>query len=117
MAEDWKERAYRLHPSLLAPVDARVARRPDASVIVVRDWTDADQRRVPRRLLCRFDDHAVFAYVRGHDLVRWSDHTLWAHLSGDVVMSARSGKPLAYRVDTVLYDAVTRSPAFYFIDS
>jgi hypothetical protein len=116
MADHSKEEARLMHPSTRASVDANVTRPPAANAIRIRGWTDADRRPVPRRLLRRFDDHAIFAYARGHDLVRRSDDTLWAHLSGDVVLSARSGKPLAYIIDRVLYDAVTRSPAFYLDD-
>ena len=50
---------------------------------------DADPR-IPehQRRLCRFDDGRVFAYRRGHDLVRAADHTLWAHESGQILLSA-----------------------------
>lgn len=109
MADYSAQRARRLHPSARARVDKDAA--------LHRDIADGSLRTVPRRLVCRFDDHAVFAYARGHDLVRRSDDAVWAHLSGDVVLSARSGEPLAYRTGSVLYDAVTRLPAYYFIDT
>jgi len=76
---------------------------------------DVDRTRSPRRLLCRCDDHSVFAYARGNDLLRWSDHGTWAHLSGDVLLSARSGEPIAFVVGEVLYDD-TNTPVYYFLD-
>jgi hypothetical protein len=82
-----------------------------------RDTAENDGRPVPRRLVCRFDDHAVFAYARGRDLVRRSDDVLWAHVAGDVVFSARSGEPLAYVVGNVFYETATQLPGYYFIDT
>ena len=40
---------------------------------------------------------------------------MWAHLSGDVLLSARSGEPIAFVVGEVLYDD-TNTPVYYFLD-
>jgi hypothetical protein len=53
--------------------------------------------QVTRRWLYRSDDQTAFAYAHGHDLIRRSDETLWAHVSDGVLLSARSGEPLAYQ--------------------
>ena len=88
--------AARWHPSLLSFDDGRPARR---------------------RIVCRFDDGEQFAYVRGRELIRSSNHEIWAHVSGNVVRSARSGEPLAYAIGDVLYDCATRRPAFVVVDA
>lgn len=66
-----------------------------------------------RRSLRRSDSHRTFAYARGHDFIRHSDQTLWAHLSEGVLLSARSGEPLAYQIGTTFYDYQTRRPLYY----
>jgi hypothetical protein len=68
-----------------------------------------------RRYLCRFDDGLHFAYATptGHDFFRAFDHTLWAHESGDVLLSARSGTPLARRVGSVFQDINSDTPLYY----
>ncbi len=66
------------------------------------------------RCLCRFEDGSVFAYVeRGHEYVRTADHELWATERGDVLVSARSGVPLAYRRGKVYFAAGTDEPLYY----
>jgi hypothetical protein len=69
--------------------------------------------QITRRRLCRSDDDTVFAYAHGHDLIRRSDRTLWAHVANGVLVSARSGEPLAYQVDNTFYDYRTRQPLYY----
>jgi hypothetical protein len=66
-----------------------------------------------QRRLCSFDDGRVFAYKRGHDLIRAADHTLWAHESGETLLSARSGRPIARRVGKVYLDAESEKPLYY----
>jgi hypothetical protein len=67
-----------------------------------------------RRRLRRIADDGVFAYaMRGHDFYRAADHILWAHESDDLLLSARSGTPLARRVDDVFYDLQTNVPLYY----
>ncbi len=75
---------------------------------------DADSNAsAPRRCLCRSDDDTVFAYAHGHELIRRSDRMLWAHVTDGVLISARSGEPLAYQVDNTFYDYQTRQPLYY----
>ncbi len=71
--------------------------------------------RIPeyQRRLCRFDDGQVFAYKRGHDLIRAADHTLWAHESGEILLSARSGRPIARRVGKAYLDVESDTPLYY----
>jgi len=78
----------------------------------IRRTPDADDL-LPQRRLCRFDDGEEFAYARGHDFFRASDHELWAHLSGDLLLSARSGTPFARRVGKAFHDVETDVPLFY----
>jgi signal transduction protein with GAF and PtsI domain len=74
----------------------------------------ADPRRPEhQRQLCRFDDNQVFAYKRGHDLIRVADHTLWAHESGEILLSARSGRPIARRVGKTYLDVESDTPLYY----
>jgi len=69
-----------------------------------------------RRRLRRVEDAEVFAYAkRGHDFFRASDHMLWAHESDDLLLSARSGTPLARRVGEVFY-AFESDVALYYED-
>jgi len=66
------------------------------------------------RRLCRFDDGEPFAYVRhAHDFYRVRDHMLWAQEIDDLLVSSRSGAPLARRQGAVYYDAETGLPLFY----
>ena len=66
------------------------------------------------RYLCRFDDHAVFAYLtRGNEFVRMSDHESWAVEEGDTLMSARSGDVLAVRRGKVYFAHDTDEPLYY----
>jgi len=64
--------------------------------------------------LCRFDTGTVFAYLeRGHEFLRTSDHELWATERDGILLSARSGRPLAYRRGRVYFAADTDEPLFY----
>jgi hypothetical protein len=66
------------------------------------------------RCLCRFDDGQVFAYAeRGHDFIRASDRELWAVERDDLLVSARSGAPLAQRRGRVFFAADTEEPLYY----
>ena len=66
------------------------------------------------RCLFRFAIDEVFAFaMRGHDFYRAGDHTLWAHESEDLLLSARSGTPLAHRVGDVFYDVESDFPLYY----
>lgn len=67
-----------------------------------------------RRRLCRFSVDEVFAYaVAGHDFYRAGDHALWAHESDGLLLSARSGRPLARRDGKVFYDIESDEPLYY----
>lgn len=68
-----------------------------------------------RRYLCNFEDGQVFAYATptGHDFFRATDHTPWAHESDGLLLSARSGTPLAVRSGRVFHD-VASNEALYF---
>jgi hypothetical protein len=74
---------------------------------------EAEAQQQPSRWLCRSDDHSPFAYARGHDYIRASDHALWAHISDGVLLSARSGQPLAYQIGSAFYDYQTRKAVYY----
>ena len=66
------------------------------------------------RSLCRIDDGAVFATIeRGHEFVRLSDHELWATERDGVLVSARSGLPLAVRRGKVFFATDNDEPLYY----
>ena len=66
------------------------------------------------RRLWRLNVDEVFAYaVGGHDFYRAGDHLLWAHESDGLLLSARSGRPLARREGKVFYDTETDLPLYY----
>lgn len=66
------------------------------------------------RILCRFDDGAIFAYAeRGHEFIRASDRELWAVERDDALVSARSGAVLAQRRGRVFFDVETEAPVYY----
>ena len=66
------------------------------------------------RCLCRIEDGEVFAYAaRGNEFVRMRDHGLWAVEHDDVLVSARSGEPLAYRRGRVYFASETDEPLYY----
>jgi hypothetical protein len=72
--------------------------------------------RVPKnsRCLCRIEDGELFAYAeRGNEFVRISDHEVWAVEQDDVLTSARSGEPLAYRRGKVFYGSDGNEPLYY----
>ena len=67
----------------------------------------------PQRRLSGVTSEAVFAYATyGHDFYRLDDNSLWAHESEDLLLSARSGIPLAHRVGDVFYDIETDTPLY-----
>jgi len=65
------------------------------------------------RRLSRFTVNEIFAYGVGRDFRRAADHQLWAHESDDLLLSARSGTPLARRVGRVFYDIETGAPLYH----
>lgn len=68
----------------------------------------------PLRCLCRIEDGEVFAYVaRGNEFVRMRDHQLWAFEHDDILVSARSGEPLAYREGKVYFASEDGAPLYY----
>jgi hypothetical protein len=67
-----------------------------------------------RRQLYGFALDVVFAYaMHGHDFYRVADNSLWAHESEDLLLSARSGRPLARRTGNVFYDFDSDAPLYY----
>jgi hypothetical protein len=67
-----------------------------------------------RRRLCRVTVDEVFAYaVGGLDFYRASDHQLWAHESDGLLLSARSGAPLARRDGNLYFDIESNLPLYY----
>ena len=69
---------------------------------------------VGTRCLCRIEDGEVFAYfARGNEFVRMRDHGSWAVEHDDVLVSARSGEPLAYRRGRVYFASDTDEPLYY----
>jgi hypothetical protein len=96
--------------------------RPDQAsrLTIVRpasSWMEdaRPMRAEGRRYLCNFEDGQVFAYATpsGHDFFRATDDTPWAHESDGLLLSARSGTPLAVRSGRVFHD-VTSNEALYF---
>ncbi|HTD50326.1 MAG TPA: hypothetical protein VK771_07000 [Acidimicrobiia bacterium] len=89
------------HLTIVKPAPDRQAARPMS-----------EERR---RYLCSFQDGQVFAYAtpNGHDFFRASDHTPWAHESDGLLLSARSGTPLAVRAGSVFHDLASNE-ALYF---
>jgi hypothetical protein len=82
--------------------------------LFVGDEHEVDAQLVNTRCLSRVDDGELFAYVaRGNEFVRVSDHGVWAVEHDDVLVSARSGEPLAYRRGRVYYAADTDQPLYY----
>jgi hypothetical protein len=72
-------------------------------------------RAAGRRYLCSVEDGKVFAYATptGHDFFRSFDRTPWAHESGDLLLSARSGAPLARREGSVFRELASDAPLYY----
>jgi hypothetical protein len=83
--------------------------------LYVGDEREADAQIEDRaRCLCRIEDGEVFAYLaRGNEFVRMRDHALWAVEHEDVLVSARSGEPLAYRRGRVYFATETDEPLYY----
>lgn len=91
--------------ALAGVVENRGATSGLAGRAVSTDW---------RRRLCRVTIDEVFAYaVGGFDFYRASDHRLWAHEREGVLLSARSGTPLARRDGDLYYDIESNRPLYY----
>ena len=83
--------------------------------LYIGDEREAEAQAEDRaRCLCRIEDGEVFAYLaRGNEFVRVRDHGLWAVEHDDVLVSARSGEPLAYRKGRVYFATETDEPLYY----
>ncbi len=114
------ETAGRLH-EVIERLDAAVRDLRGAAIARVLEdrerrsaESDGDVPSEWRRLLCRLSVDEVFAYaVGGHDFYRAGDHELWAHESDGLLLSARSGGPLARRDGRVFYDIESDIPLYY----
>jgi hypothetical protein len=74
---------------------------------------DPDGDGNSRRRLRRVAETAMFAYAaRGTGFFRASDRTLWAHEHDGLLLSARSGTPLAHRIGNVFYDFESDRPLY-----
>jgi hypothetical protein len=94
------------------------ARPESAHRLTIVDPAPPADRGVPalgRRYLCRVEDGKVFAFATptGHDFFRSFDQTPWAHESGDLLLSARSGAPLARREGSVFRELSSDAPLYY----
>jgi len=80
-----------------------------------RGEADRPVRVAGRRYLCTFEGGQVFAYARptGQDFFRAVDHMPWAHESDGLLLSARSGTPLARRTGNLFHDIVSNVPLYY----
>jgi len=93
---------------------ASESRRLDTPAAPGASWLHAVPTDAPRRTLSRFAVDQVFAYAMyGHDFYRVADNELWAHESKDLLLSARTGIPLARRAGRVYYDIETDTPLYY----
>ncbi len=82
--------------------------------LFVGDEHEVDAVLDHSRCLCRVADDELFAYVaRGNEFVRISDHAVWAVEHDDVLVSARSGAPLAYRRGRLYFASDTDQPIYY----
>ena len=95
-----------LRTAALAEVVAGNAARPAR-----RDPGTASARR---RLSGVSIDDDVFAYAVGRfDFYRAADHSLWAHESDGLLLSVRSGAPLARRDGNLFYDLASNAPLYF----
>jgi len=70
--------------------------------------------QISQRWLCGAGDHLPFAYVRGRDYYRRVDHVVWAHLDDrDRLISGRSGRVIAFRTGSDLYDPDTEQRLYF----
>jgi len=112
--------AERLH-AVIDQLDTAVRDLRSAAIVhVVEDRqrrSTSEASPIPpgwSRRLCRLSIDEVFAYaVGGHDFYRAGDHLLWAHENDGVLLSARSGTPLARRDGRVFYDIESDVPLYY----
>ncbi len=82
--------------------------------LYVDDHAVESGRDAPSRCLCRFEDGQVFAYLaRGNEFVRMRDNAVWALEHDEVLVSARSGEPLAYRRGRVYFGSDSDQPLYY----
>jgi hypothetical protein len=66
------------------------------------------------RRLNRITSDQVFAYAIGrYDFYRAADHVLWAHERDGLLVSARSGTPIARRDGNIFYDIDSDVPVYY----
>ncbi len=106
--------------AVIVQLDAAVRDLRSAAIAhVVEDQRESAKRLGPvppewRRRLWRLSVDEVFAYaVAGHDFYRAGDRMLWAHESDGLLLSARSGTPLARRDGQVFYDIESGLPLYY----
>jgi hypothetical protein len=65
------------------------------------------------RYLRRLEDDELFAYAQnGAFLHRVADGQPWAYETANYLVSARSGRPLAYRVGDTYFDADLHVPLY-----
>jgi hypothetical protein len=93
---------------------------PTRNLTIVKPPTDrVNQPNAVRvdghRYLCSFEGGQVFAYATpaGHDFFRVADHSTWAHESDGLLLSARSGAPLARRMGNVFHAISSNMPLYY----
>ena len=95
----------------------RVGRPEEISEAIVGPLVVADAQPDgdghSRRRLRRIAETEMFAYAaRGTGFFRASDRTLWAHEHDGLLLSARSGAPLAHRVGNIFYDVESDRPLY-----
>jgi hypothetical protein len=65
------------------------------------------------RYLRRLDSRELFAYAQGGQFLhRVADGQAWAYETANYLFSARSGRPLAYRVGDTYFDAERHVPMY-----
>jgi hypothetical protein len=72
----------------------------------------ATEQWLPRRWLFRPGDDRPFAFELRRAYLRCSDRERWAEVVDNQLVSARSGRRLAYRVGHVYYDTETHVPLY-----
>lgn len=66
------------------------------------------------RYLRRVEDGEVFAYASGGRFFRRvADDEVWAYETANYLYSARSGRPLVYRIGNVYHDAERHVARYY----
>jgi hypothetical protein len=65
------------------------------------------------RYLRRLDSDELFAYAQGGNFLhRVADGHAWAYETANYLFSARSGRPLAYRVGDTYFDVDRHVPVY-----